>query len=49
MKATSTTHLSAEAHAQFTGIGPEDPRLATDILPCSANCRPRPWWRRSQR
>jgi hypothetical protein len=35
MKATSTSHLSAEAHVQFTDIGPDDPRLATDILPAS--------------
>jgi hypothetical protein len=31
MKATSTTHLPAHAHMQFTDISLEDPRLATDI------------------
>ena len=40
MKATSTTHLPAHAHAQFTDIGPEDPRLATDILPVLGELRP---------
>ena len=40
MKATSTSHLSAEAHVQFTDIGPDDPRLATDILPVLGELRP---------
>jgi hypothetical protein len=33
MKVTSTTHLPAHAHIQFTDIGLEDLRLAADILP----------------
>jgi len=40
MKATDTTHLSAKAHLQFTDIGPDDPRLATDILPVLGELRP---------
>jgi GNAT superfamily N-acetyltransferase len=40
MKATSTSHLSAEARVQFTDIGPDDPRLATDILPVLGELRP---------
>jgi hypothetical protein len=39
MKATSTSHLSAEAHVQFTDIGPDDPRLANDILPVLGELR----------
>ena len=40
MKATGTTHLSTEAHVQFTDIGPDDPRLTTDILPVLRELRP---------
>ena len=40
MKVTSTTRPSAETHLQFTDIGPDDPRLATDILPVLGELRP---------
>lgn len=40
MKAAGTMHLSAEAHVQFTDIGPDDPRLTTDILPVLRELRP---------
>ena len=40
MKVTSTTRPSAETHLQFTDIGPDDPRLGTDILPVLGELRP---------
>jgi hypothetical protein len=42
MKVTSTTHVPAHAHIQFTDIGLEDLRLATDILPVLGE--PLPTW-----
>jgi GNAT superfamily N-acetyltransferase len=40
MKQARTTHLSPEAHVQFADISPDDPRLATDILPVLRELRP---------
>lgn len=40
MKAAGNTQLSAEARVRFADIGPDDPRLATHILPVLRELRP---------